>query len=259
MSTLTSRQDGFGHEIYDHYHGRDAEEIAERDDGYIALSSEVKHYFAEYTDWPQFEKDAIALACGRVLDVGCGAGRVALYLQSRGCDAMGIDNSPLAIRVCKERGLKKARLMPFAAISPSLGTFDTVVMYGNNFGLFGSFARARQLLRRLYRMTSTGARIIAETLDPYQTDIQEHRACHRRNKGRGRMGGQVRIRIRYRCYMTPWMDYLFVSKKELAAILEGTGWRATRFFDADGGRYVAVIEKAREYGLPAGVAVPPLT
>ena len=41
------------------------------------------------------------------------------------------------------------------------------------------------------------------------------------------MGGQVRIRIRYKDYATPWFDYLLVSKKELAEILDGTGWQAS--------------------------------
>jgi len=178
-----------------------------------------------------------------VLDVGCGAGRVALYLQSRGLDVIGIDNSPLAVKVCRERGVKHAKLMPLTQISQKLGVFDTVVMFGNNFGLFENFTRARWLLRKLHGMTSPKARILASTLDPYQTTEPSHLAYHRRNRTRGRTGGQARIRIRYKDYATPWFDYWLVSKKELAAILKGTGWRAARFFDTAGGRYIAVVGK----------------
>ena len=58
------------------------------------------------------------------------------------------------------------------AFSPSprsaawLGEFDTVVMFGNNFGLFGNPRRARWLLQRLRNLTSPAARIVAESRNP---------------------------------------------------------------------------------------------
>jgi len=39
------------------------------------------------------------------MDVGCGAGRVALELQSRGLDVVGLDESPLASQAAKLRGV----------------------------------------------------------------------------------------------------------------------------------------------------------
>jgi 2-polyprenyl-3-methyl-5-hydroxy-6-metoxy-1,4-benzoquinol methylase len=68
---------------------------------------------------------------GRVLDIGCGAGRVALYLQKKGFDVSGIDVSPLAVKVCKLRGLKKARVLSISNIGAKLGKFDTLLMFGN--------------------------------------------------------------------------------------------------------------------------------
>ena len=58
------------------------------------------------------------------------------------------------------------------------------------------------------------------------------------------MAGQLRLRIRYRTYATPWFDYLLVSKDEMRSILDGTGWQVARFIDSRGPAYVAVIEKA---------------
>ena len=57
------------------------------------------------------------------------------------------------------------------------------------------------------------------------------------------MGGQVRIRVRFRDFKTPWFDYLMVSKKEMEDILNGTGWNVGRYLDSDGPTYVAIIEK----------------
>jgi cyclopropane fatty-acyl-phospholipid synthase-like methyltransferase len=126
---------------------------------------------------------------GKVLDVGCGAGRVALYLQKKGFDVLGIDLSPLAVRVCKLRGLKRVRALPAAKISQLDDKFDTILMFGNNFGLFGSYKRGRAMLRSFCKATSENARIIAESTDPYKTDNPIHLAYHRRNRRRGRMSG----------------------------------------------------------------------
>jgi hypothetical protein len=46
------------------------------------------------------------------------------------------------------------------------GSFNTIIMMGNNFGLFGGFDKARRLLKQLYRITSADGQIIAETRDP---------------------------------------------------------------------------------------------
>lgn len=57
------------------------------------------------------------------------------------------------------------------------------------------------------------------------------------------MPGQVRIRVRYRKYATPWFDHLFVSQDEMAALLTGTGWVVRQFVDSDAASYIAIIEK----------------
>jgi len=55
------------------------------------------------------------------------------------------------------------------------------------------------------------------------------------------MGGVERLRVRYRQYATPWYDVLFASREELARLVEGTGWVASRFVD-NGPGYVAVLD-----------------
>jgi len=246
---LRDNQDAFGHEMFDFLKGSEGQhptaEIGERDDGYIDVSGGPKAYFSEYNDWPSYEKKAMRYARGRVLDIGSGAGRHSLYLQGRGLDVLGIDNSPLAIEVCKLRGLRNTRLMSISQINSRLGIFDTVLMMGNNYGLFGSFERARHLLKRLSKITSENGRIIAVTNDVYKTDVPEHLSYHELNQKRGRMAGQIRLRIRYKRYATPWFDYLMVSKEEMEGILDRTDWKVNRFIDSDGSVYAAIIDKIK--------------
>jgi len=239
-------KDVYGQLIAAYLEGKPSYEIVERDDGSIGPSGGAPTYFAEYKGWPEWQKRAIKFAKGRVLDVGAGAGRVSLYLQKRGCKVTAIDNSPLAIQVCRKRGVKDARAISLSDVGKFRAkTFDTVVMYGNNFGLFGSRAGAKRLLRKLHARTTPNAVIIAESNDPYKTSDPAHLAYQKRNRKRGRMSGQLKIRIRFRESIGDWFDYLLVSRKEMREILEGTGWKVAEFFDSGRSTYTAVIAKER--------------
>jgi SAM-dependent methyltransferase len=232
--------------LYDFFKGRPVVEVVERDDGLIDPSETLpKYYLAEYKDWNPREKLAAKYVMGRVLDIGCGGGRWSLFLQKKGHDVLGIDISPLAIKVCRQRGLRNVSGKSISEIDSSLGNFDTILMMGNNFGLFGNPKQARRLLKRFHDMTSPNARIVAESLDIYKPPVEPvHRQYHLRNRRLGRMPGQVRIRIRYSTYATPWFDYLLVSKQEMIGILRGTGWKIKRFITSKKGpAYVALIQK----------------
>jgi len=241
---MEPERDAYGQEVWAYFKKKAGFEIVERDDGYFDVSSGPKLYFSEFEDWPDHEKKAIEFVKGRVLDIGCGAGRHSLYLQRRGFDVLGIDNSPLAIKVCKHRGLKKARVMSIDEIDKfAPDSFDTILMLGNNFGLFGSPRKARELLKKLYEITSPEGLIIAESRDPYMTENPAHLEYHEFKRKRGRMPGQLRIRIRFEKYVTDWFDYLIVSKNEMKQILEGTDWKIKKFIDSDSAQYIAIIQK----------------
>jgi len=243
---LKDSQDAFGHQLYDLYKGSRVLEIVERDDGLVDPSESLpKYYLAEFKDWTPREKLAARYVHGSVLDIGCGGGRWSLYLQKKGHDVLGVDFSPLVVKVCKMRGLHNVMVKSITEVDFRLGRFDTILMMGNNFGLFGNPKRARQLLKRFYKMTGPEARIIAESLDIYKPPISPlHRRYHMRNRRRGRMPGQVRMRIRYLTYATPWFDYLLVSKKEMIGILRATGWKIKRFIPSKKSpAYVAIIGK----------------
>jgi SAM-dependent methyltransferase len=243
---MDEKHDVFGRELMIHYLGQPVTQVVERDDGYIDASTTMGEYFLEYRDWPASQKQAMKLVRGRVLDLGCGAGRHALYLQEKGHEVVGLDNSPLALKVCRKRGLKRTCLAPVTRIPGKLGSFDTLVMMGHNFGLLENHRRARWLLKRFRNLTGKDGRIIAESLDYSKSKVPVHVNYQRRNRARGRTPGQIRLRLRFQELKTPWFDYLFVTPGEMRRIVKGTGWKVTRIIESRALDYVAVLEKEKQ-------------
>ncbi len=244
-ATMDDADDAYGHAIRDYHERGEGFELIERDDGFVGLTGGPELYFTEHDEWPEPVREGLTYVEGSVLDVGCGAGRHALYCQRRGHDVLGIDVSPNAVAVAADRGLERVRELDVADVDTLEETFDTVLMLGNNFGLVGTRETAPERLRALARASTDDARLVAGTRDVTATDDEAHLAYHERNRERGRLPGAIRMRARYRGYATDWFDYLMVSPAELRDLLAETPWTVAELIGADdgGGQYVAVLEK----------------
>jgi hypothetical protein len=85
---------------------------------------------------------------------------------------------------------------------------------------------------------------MAQSMDPYKKKHEQaHLKYYKQNRMKGRMAGQIRMRIRYKNYKSKWFDFLFVSKQEMKNIVSGTGWKIERFLDSTSvpGIYIAII------------------
>ena len=243
---MKPEEDSVGQAMLAFLEKRKSFEVIEREDGYFEATN-TKMYFDDFEQWPEHEKKAIGLAKGRVLDIGCGAGRHSLHLQSMGLDVTAIDKSPLAIKIAKIRGVKKARIMPLEHLDFKPDSFDTVLMLGGNFTLVGSLEKAHRVFKELHKMTSVDALVIAEAVDPYVTDNSAQLKYYALNRKRGKLCGQWRVRIRFHEYATTWFDLLHNSQKEMHEILGGTEWSVRKFIDSNSGNpYIAIIEKVKK-------------
>lgn len=240
---MDSDRDAYGHAIRDYHDDGEGFELVERDDGWIAPSGGPAAYFQGHDDWPERQQAAMEHVEGRVLDIGCGAGRHALYLQDQGHEVVGIDVSPNAVEVCRDRGLETVRELGIESVTELDDSFETFLMLGNNFGLVSTRESTPARLEALASVAAPGATLIAESRDPYATDNPDHLAYHERNEARGRLGGALRIRVRYRRYATDWFDYLLASPAEMASLVEGSPWTTATVIgdDRGDGDYVAVL------------------
>ena len=233
MTILTPSEDAFGASMLDYLHDGGGFEAFERDDGVLAIGPGPAIYFRPRSKWDSHERRAMRFARGRVLD-----------LQERGLEVVGIDNSPGAIETCVRLGLRDARLLSVHDLGADLGTFDTILLLGNTFGIGGTPEGTVKLLSRLKEISSQSGRIIAESLDPLSTDDPRHLRYHEGNRKAGRWPGQVRIRARYLGCATPWMDLLLVTPAELAQLAGEAGWCVRKSLTAASGHHIAILERA---------------
>lgn len=230
--------------MLDHWLGKKAVVEFERDDGYRS-GSKIDSYFAPPSKWPRMEQEAMRLVRGRVLDLGCGPGRHVLYLQKKGVDVVGVDASPTQVALARIRGVQHVYQATVRRLPQGLGTFNSVLMMGNNLGIAGDVPRVRRFLRDLREITRKGARLIGHSRIP-GTWSDVHLPYVKWNLRRKRPPGLITLRVRYKGQVGDWFDLLLVSPEELARLGQETGWELVRVIWEGGympGDYIGVLER----------------
>jgi SAM-dependent methyltransferase len=213
----------------------------ERNDGYIDCAN-TQRYFGAWEDWSINEQTILKHAKSPVLDIGCGAGRHALYLQNQGLDVIGLDFSEGAVYVCKKRGLKRIILGSACDLPPFKQQFSTFLLLFNNFGICGDPANTITLLQNLYRIGTPTARILLSYADVSSTTNPFHLAFHKRNLAEGRRKGQITIRFRYQGYIGSWFTIWLPTYKEFQETVQQTGWKIQIDLEEEGLHYIMIIK-----------------
>jgi len=222
--------------------GQDVRYGIRRDDDYFEWDN-VRGYFCEYDEFGSLIQEALKEVGSRVLDVGCGAGKHALYLQKIGVDVVGLDASPLAMQVCKERGVKESVVasasdLPFK-MSPC---FDTIIMMGNNFGICGSISATKRMLENFRKIVTDNGTMLAHAIDPTLTYNPAHLAYHERNRKLGLPIGQVKLILEYKGAVSQWFYLLLVTPEAMKKLAEETGWRFDKLITGQDASFIGVLK-----------------
>jgi RimJ/RimL family protein N-acetyltransferase len=202
--------DAWGRALLDHYRGVwvPTPEL-ETDTGKVTNAMHPEWFFRGFDVWDWWDRELLPLAAqGPAVDLGAGAGRAALWLQDRGIAVSAVDSSPGAVEVCRLRGVRNVRVGDLCD-PPTDQPWRLILLLCGNLGLAGSWDRTRSLLNRLAEIWAPDAAIVADTVDP-------------------RGPAEVGLRIRYRRVATPWWRQINVPVRQLAALIDGTGWRIDR-------------------------------
>lgn len=156
------QKDIFGKALLDYFHGNYTEDlytetnISEKDE------MPLPYLFRSFEEMPKIEQIALQLSKGKVLDVGCGTGNHALYLQQKGINVTAIDLSPGAVEVCKLRGVQNAEMIDILNVSEK---FDTILLLMNGTGIFQNLVTAPRYLNHLKSLLYPGGQILIDSSD----------------------------------------------------------------------------------------------
>jgi len=159
------------------------------------------------------EQKALQLTKGKVLDVGCGAGSHALYLQNeKNLNVKAIDISENAIQACQLRGLKNAEVVNVLDLDAS-EKFDTILLLMNGTGIFGKLNQISTYLQKLKNLLNEGGQILIDSSDIiYMFDQDEDGAYEINGNG---YYGELTFTIQYKGETEETFDWLYLDYNTL--------------------------------------------
>ena len=157
-------KDLFGTAILDYQTNNSPENISTETTISEADAMEVSYLFRSYKEMPKLEQEALQLAKGKILDVGCGAGSHSLYLQEKELEVTSIDISENAIKACALRGVKNAQVQNVLD-SNSNEKFDTILLLMNGTGIFGTLDQTSKYLQKLKSLLAPNGQILVDSSD----------------------------------------------------------------------------------------------
>ncbi|WP_456440356.1 class I SAM-dependent methyltransferase [Psychroserpens sp.] len=155
-------KDLFGKALRDYHNNKYTEDLITSTNisGNDALP--LPYLFRSFSEMPKIEQQALQLAKGTILDVGCGTGSHSLYLQEHGLNVKAIDISEGAIEVAKSRGVKHIELK---ALLDETESFDTILLLMNGTGIFQELSQISTYLKHLKSVLNPNGQILIDSSD----------------------------------------------------------------------------------------------
>lgn len=158
------------------------------------------------------DEDVLSRATAPVLDVGCGPGRHVLALAGRGILVLGVDVSPVAVRIARERGATVRQASVFERIVGA-GSWGTALLLDGNIGIGG---RPTALLARLARLLRPDGIVLVELAS------------------RGTPSGKTLIRLEADDMVSDWFDWAHVGTNAIAGHAGAAGLVVRETWEVEG-------------------------
>jgi len=111
-------------------------------------------------------QELVPVANSTILDLGCGAGRHAKYLATKGFDVTGLDLAASSIRAANEYRKANLRFARHDMRDPfGKNCFDYVFNFFTSFGYFTNDAENHKVIRNIYQALKPGGLLVMDYLN----------------------------------------------------------------------------------------------
>lgn len=243
-----------GRALMDYFHGDVSAALVVHSDRGECDELPVKVFFREPAEFWAWERAALDLCRGRVLDVGAGTGCHSLALQERGFSVRAIDFVPEAVEIMRHRGVREVRrddLLDLLNQLPDgrLESFDTVLMLMNGAGIVETLSGLDRFLQSAHRLVAPGGQILMDSTDvrPKVAMAGESGPTDERSNGQiredGRYIGEIQFELEYQGKKGAPFAQLYVDPVTLSRYAETAGWSSNVVVEGEGGGYLARLTR----------------
>jgi len=197
----------------------------------------VEFFFRSGDAFMPFERYALELCRGSVLDLGAGVGPHALALQDRGFDVLAVETCRDLVAIQKERGVRRSVCADFRYWSR--GGFDTVLMLMNGLGPLGTLDGLSRYLQRAPQFLAPGGQLLVDSAEA----LPEPGAVSLTWPPAGGYPGQAWIEISYGEAVGRPFRELYLDLATLRRAAAVAGWRLEIPFEGEQGSYVARLTR----------------
>lgn len=236
---LQTMKDLFGKAILDYQTNNAPEDLITE----TTISEEdemsVAYLFRSYDEMPEMEQQALQLAKGKILDVGCGAGSHSLSLQNeRNLDVTSIDISANAIQACTLRGLKNAKVQDVMTLENE--KYDTILLLMNGAGMCGKLKNIPSFLLKLKSLLNPGGQILLDSSDIiYMFDDDEDGGKWIPSKKE--YYGEIVFNISYKGEKEKPFDWMFIDYNTLQNAALDNGFQCELILEGEHYDYLAKL------------------
>ena len=233
-------KDLFGKAILDFYNTNNPANILTETSISVSDEMDICYMFRDYTDMPLVEKIALDNCCGSILDVGCGAGSHAIYLQNdKNLKVTAIDFSENAITTCKLRGLQSCEIVNFFNFQSNV-KYDTILLLMNGTGICGKLSNLNTFLQKLLTHLAKDGQILIDSTDisyMYDRDAQNNLILPIDME----YFGELQFFLSYKQEKEVPFDWLYLDFETLAKYCENNKLLATKIIEGSNFEYLARI------------------
>ncbi|GAA4279156.1 class I SAM-dependent methyltransferase [Aquimarina mytili] len=229
-------KDIFGAAIKDFYNQEYTEDIVVQAPDFDDDIIPIPYLFRTYSEMPIIEQKALDLSYGKVLDIGCGAGSHALYLQNeKKLVTTAIDISEGAIEICTKRGVTKAIVQDIFELKNE--KFDTLLLLMNGSGIIGKLSNIDRFFTHMKTLLNPGGQVLLDSSDISYLFTDDEGGFW--VDASAEYYGEMRYALKYKSQQSDWFDWLYIDYNTLQNAANANGFLCELLFEGENNDYLA--------------------